>query len=111
LSPPQAIESSLSIENTRSLYLDKVNLEQKQDPVAAGVNPVGMSTRQRQQYSVIKAIGYAAGLIARDKVGLELEVSQAITERTGKAPKKIYIDQSELVAYRAPYDVSSMKIF
>lgn len=100
----RAIESSLSIENTRSLYLDKVNLEQKQDPVAAGVSPVGMSKKQRQQYSVIKAIGYAAGLISRDKVGLELEVSQAITERTGKAPKKIYIDQSELVAYRAPYE-------
>ena len=42
--------------------------------------------------------------MARDKVGLELEVSQALTERTGKAPKKIYIDQSELVAYRAPYE-------
>jgi HK97 family phage major capsid protein/HK97 family phage prohead protease len=100
----RAIEESLSIESARSLYLDKVNLEQKQDPVAAGVSPVGMSKKQRQQYSVIKAIGYAAGLIARDKVGLELEVSQALTERTGKAPKKIYIDQSELVAYRAPYE-------
>lgn len=100
----RAIEESLSIENTRSLYLDKVNLEEKQNPVAAGVSPVGMSKKQRQQYSVIKAIGYAAGLIARDKVGLELEVSQALTERTGKAPKKIYIDQSELVAYRAPYE-------
>jgi HK97 family phage major capsid protein/HK97 family phage prohead protease len=100
----RAIEESLSIESARSLYLDKVNLEQKQDPVAAGVSPVGMSKKQRSDYSVIKAIGYAAGLIARDKVGLELEVSQAITERTGKAPKKIYIDQSELVAYRAPYE-------
>ncbi|NJK56916.1 MAG: phage major capsid protein [Pleurocapsa sp. SU_5_0] len=100
----RAIEESLSIESARSLYLDKVNFEEKQNPVAAGVSPVGMSRKQRQQYSAIKAIGYAAGLIAKDKVGLELEVSQALTERTGKAPKKIYIDQSELVAYRAPYE-------
>ena len=100
----KAIEEDLSIESARSLYLDKVNESSKQEPVAVGVAPVGMSRKQRQKYSVIKAIGYAAGLVSREKVGLELEVSEALTERTGKAPKKIYIDQSELVAYRAPYE-------
>ena len=100
----RAIEEGLSIVDARSLYLDKVTLKEKQDPIAAGINPVGMSDKERKKYSTIKAVGYAAGLVKAEDVGLELEVSRAIQERNGKAPKKIYLDQSELVSYRAPYE-------
>ena len=44
----KAIEEDLSIESARSLYLDKVNESSKQEPVAVGVAPVGMSRKQRQ---------------------------------------------------------------
>ena len=100
-----AIMAGMSIENARSKYLDAVTVESKQDPVAVGVKPVGMSDPERRQYSFNRAVGYAAGLISADKCGLELEVSRELENRIGKPPKgKLYLDQSQLVSYRAPYE-------
>ncbi|MEM8828771.1 MAG: phage major capsid protein [Cyanobacteria bacterium P01_G01_bin.19] len=99
----KAIAENMDIRDARIMMYEAIG-QKEQKPVAAGIKPVGMSNKERRRYSTIKAVGYAAGLVKADKVGLELEVSKALQERLGKAPKKIYLDQSELVSYRAPYE-------
>ncbi len=96
----QGIKEGWSITELRSRIVDH---KPQQKPVA-DVSPVGMSNSERKRYSVLKAIGYAAKHLSKDEVGLELEVSKEIQKRTGTAPKGIYIDQAELVSYRAPYE-------
>lgn len=101
----KAIDDGLSIEETRSLFLDKIQV--RQTPVATTLAPVEMSKRERQDYSFLRAIGYAAGKVSPDKAGLELEVSRELETRIGKPPEGIYVDQSQLVSYRAPYDTGT----
>ena len=102
----RAIDEDMSLEQARSLFLDHVRGQQK--PVATTVDPVGMNDRERRRYSFNRAIGYAAGLIPASECGLELEVSRALEKKIGKPPKgRIYVDQSELVSYRAPYETGN----
>lgn len=101
----KAISDDMSVDQARTLMAEKVlGGNQEQSPIGKSINPVGMSNSERRKYSVIRAIGYAAGVVSADEVGLELEVSRALQERIGKAPKKIYLDQSEFVSHRAPYE-------
>lgn len=102
----KAIDEGYSIEEARSLYLDKVTAAQSA-PVARTLAPVEMSNSERRQYSFLRAIGYAAGRVSADKAGLELEVSRELESRIGKPPEGIYVDQSQLVSYRAPYDTQT----
>ena len=99
----RAIAEGWTIERLRSEVLD-LKQTQEVNPVASAIKPVGMTEKERRRYSVLKAIGYAAGHLSAKEVGLELEVSRALTQRIGKSPKKLYIDQAELVSYRAPYE-------
>ena len=100
----QAVEGGISEQDFFRQVLQKQNQQQPQEPVA-GVVPVGMSNNERKKYSVLRAVGYAAGHIPESECGLELEVSREIQKRNNNKPTKgIYIDQSELVAYRAPYE-------
>ena len=51
----QAIQDGLSIEQARSLFLDKIN-DGKQQPVARTNEPLGMSRQERKRYLIINAI-------------------------------------------------------
>ncbi len=102
----KAIDEGYSIEAARSLYLDQVT-QGAVAPVAKTLAPVEMSNKERRQYSFLRAIGYAAGRVSADKAGLELEVSRELETRIGKPPEGIYVDQSQLVSYRAPYDTQT----
>lgn len=68
-----------------------------------------MSNKERKQYSFLKAIGYAAGRVSERDAGLELEVSDRIqsTRMGGKPPEGIYVDRTQLVSQRAPYDTGT----
>ena len=98
----EAVESGMSEQDFFRSILSKQGVEE-QTPVAA-VAPIGMSKEERNEYSVLRAVGYAAGHLSADECGLELDVSRAIAKRDGRSTKGIFIDQSELVAYRAPYE-------
>ncbi len=102
----KAIDGGYSIEAARSAYLDKVT-QVAAAPVAKTLAPVEMSRGERKQYSFLRAIGYASGRVSADKAGLELEVSRELENRIGKPPEGIYVDQSQLVSYRAPYDTNT----
>jgi HK97 family phage major capsid protein len=97
-----AIAEGWDIFRLRSEILEQQKVNQ--EPVAT-ITPVGMSKKERQKYSVLKAIAYAAKQIPASEAGLELEVSKGLQERGNlPSPKGIYIDQAELVSYRAPYE-------
>ena len=110
----RAIDEGMSVQEARSLYLDKVT-SGEQSPVARTLSPVDMSNKERKQYSFLKAIGYAAGRVSAKDAGLELEVSDYIQQSRmrGKPPEGIYVDQTQLVSYeksyaeRAPYDTAT----
>jgi len=51
----KAIEDGLSIEQARSLFLDKINDGQTQ-PIARTTDPLGMSRSERKRYSINNAI-------------------------------------------------------
>ncbi|MEM6614550.1 MAG: phage major capsid protein, partial [Cyanobacteria bacterium P01_C01_bin.72] len=103
----RAIDEGLSIVEARSLYLDKV--KDAQEPVAETLNPVDLPNDDAKNYSFIKAIGFAAGKLKSEQCGLELEVSDHIqkTRMGDKPPEGIYVDQTRLVSYRAPYDTQT----
>ena len=103
----RAIDEGLSIVETRSLYLDKV--KDTQEPVAKTLNPVDLPNNDANKYSFLKAIGVASGRIKPENAGLEVEVSDHIQETRmgGKPPEGIYVDQTRLVSYRAPYDTQT----
>ena len=104
----RAIAEGFSIEQARNLMADKVlNGSQRVSPVARELKPVDLDNKDARNYSFLKAIGFAAGKISADKAGLELEVSRDLEERIGKPPEGIYVDQSRLVSYRAPYDTTT----
>ncbi len=100
----EAIENEWSERDLYSKIREKQNQQQTQQPVASAIEPIGMSNKERRDYRVLKAIGYAAGHLDADDCGLELEVSRALQKRSGRQTKGILIDQSELVGYRAPYE-------
>ena len=95
----RAVDEDMTLEQARSLFLDNVRGQQK--PVANMVNPVGMSKKEQQRYSLRKAIAYQAGLLRASDAGLELEVSDAIAKQLGKTPEGVFVNPQELV--RADY--------
>ena len=104
----KAIADGVTLQEFRSNILDHQNKQSDQEPIGrTAIKPVGMSEKQRKNYSVLRAIGYAAGNISAKDAGLEIEVSNTLQERTGISPKGILIDQSELAAFRAPYDTAT----
>ena len=102
----RAIEDGMTVQEARSLYLDKVTTAPKK-PVARTLNPVEISESEKKQYSFLRAIGYAAGKVSAQDAALELEVSRELESRIGSRPEGIYVDQSQLVSYRAPYDTQT----
>ena len=102
----RAVEEDMNIEQARSLFLDKVRAEQT--PIAATLKPVEMSDKERLDYSFNRGLGYAANIVPAKDCGLELEVSKEIEHRMGRPPKgRIYLDQTQLVSYRAPYETGT----
>ena len=101
----RAVDEDMSLEQARSLFLDHVR--GKQEPVAT-LEPVPMSDKERSDYRFLKAAGYAAGVLPAKECGLELEVSREIEKRIGKPPSsRIYVDPTQLVSFRAPYDTQT----
>lgn len=97
----RAIDENLSIEQARSLYLDKVTVGE-QNPVARTLEPVDLPNNDAKNYRFLRAIGVASGRIKPEDAGLEVEVSDHIqnTRMGGKPPEGIYVDQTRLVSYR-----------
>ena len=77
----KAINEGLSIEQTRSLVLDKV--VEKQKPLAKTTDPLGLSKREQRDYRVCRAILAA---LTKDwtGAGLEKEVHDALCKRNEK---------------------------
>ena len=77
----KAINEGLSIEQTRSLVLDKV--VEKQQPLARTTDPLGLSNQEQRRYSVCRAI-LAALTKDWSGAGLEKEVHDALCKRNEK---------------------------
>jgi HK97 family phage major capsid protein len=79
-----AIEDETTIENFRTMVLEKLG-EKGQDPIAKPASPLGFSQKERERYSVIKALNAA---LTNDwtKAGLEREASIAIEDQRGVNP-------------------------
>ncbi|MEL6493556.1 MAG: phage major capsid protein [Cyanobacteria bacterium J06623_7] len=107
----KAIADGMTIEQARALMADKVlgRSEETQKPVGKTLNPVDLPNNDAKRYSFLKAIGFAAGKLKAEQCGLELEVSDHIqnTRMGDKPPEGIYVDQTRLVSYRAPYDTGT----
>ena len=103
----RAIDEGMTLVDARSLYLDKVTVKEK--PVAQTITPVDLDNKDARDYRFLKAVGFAAGKLKPEQAGLELEVSDHIQETRmgGKPPEGIYVDQSRLVSFRAPYDTQT----
>lgn len=103
----KALKDGWSIAELRSQILDTQS--SKQEPIAKSISPVDLDNKEARNYSFLKAIGFAAGKLKADQVGLELEVSDHIqsTRMGGKPPEGIYMDQTRLVSYRAPYETGN----
>ncbi|MEM7756574.1 MAG: phage major capsid protein [Cyanobacteria bacterium P01_A01_bin.40] len=114
----KAINDGISVENARSLMADKVlgGSEESQNPIARTLAPVDMGVNDAKKYSILKAIGFKAGIVSAKDAGLEIEVSDHMqeTRMSGKAPEGIYVDTARLVSregirnindfYRAPLE-------
>jgi HK97 family phage major capsid protein/HK97 family phage prohead protease len=91
----KAIDTGLSLEQARNLFADQV-LSKSNEPVAQPLQPLGFSQKEKESYSVRKAILFKMGQISEKEAGLEFEASRAIAEKLGKPPEGIYIPTRDL---------------
>jgi HK97 family phage major capsid protein/HK97 family phage prohead protease len=79
-----AIEDGTPIESFRALVLDKLG-EVRQEPIAKPASPLGLTQKERDRYSIVRALN--AALTGNwEKAGLEREASVAIEDQRGKDP-------------------------
>ena len=90
----EAIKEGWSLVEMRSRVLDRRNTQSR--PVGSALTATDLNQKERANYSFLRAMGYAAGVVSAEKAGLELEVSRHIESKVGKPPQGIYVDQSFL---------------
>lgn len=85
----QAIRDGKSLSEFREMLIDSL----ESAPMSNSVTDVGMSRKEKGQYSLLRAINAAA---SKDwsKAGLEQEISQAIAKERGKDPKGFFVPHS-----------------
>jgi HK97 family phage major capsid protein/HK97 family phage prohead protease len=89
-----AIENGIPIEEFRAQVLDRLGGE-RQQPIAAPVNPLGLSPREQQSYSILKAIGAIVDGNWKD-AGFELECSNEIAKRAGRSTSGFFVPLRDL---------------
>jgi HK97 family phage major capsid protein/HK97 family phage prohead protease len=86
------ISNSRSLDELRSALLEKMGVEEK--PVNAKDAEIGMSDKEKREFSFIRAINALAhpnSKEAQRAAGFELEVSRAAQEKSGKEARGILI--------------------
>jgi len=86
------ISNSRSLEELRSALLEKMGVEEK--PVNAKDAEIGMSDKEKREFSFVRAINALAHPNSREAqraAGFELEVSRAAQEKSGKEARGILI--------------------
>lgn len=78
----RAIDEGLSIEQARSLFLDKIQ-QGKQKPIAKVSEPLGMSEKEQKRYSFVRAIN-AALEGSWKNAGFEKEIHDELVKQAQK---------------------------
>ena len=102
------ISNSRSLDELRSALLEKMGVEEK--PVNAKDAEIGMSTKEKREFSFVRAINALAhpnSKEAQRAAGFELEVSRAAQEKSGKEARGILIPADVLGFGRRDLTVGS----
>jgi HK97 family phage major capsid protein/HK97 family phage prohead protease len=102
------ISNSRSLDELRSALLEKMGVEEK--PVNAKDAEIGMSDKEKREFSFIRAINALAhpnSKEAQRAAGFELEVSRAAQEKSGKEARGILIPADVLGFGRRDLTVGS----
>lgn len=86
------IANSRSLDELRTALLEKMGVQEK--PINAKDAEIGMSSKERREYSFVRAINALAhpnSQEAQRAAGFELEVSRAAQEKSGKEARGILI--------------------
>ncbi len=86
------IANSRSLDELRTALLEKMGVQEK--PINAKDAEIGMSSKERREYSFVRAINALAhpnSAEAQRAAGFELEVSRAAQEKSGKEARGILI--------------------
>lgn len=106
------IDEGLTFDQCRGQVLDFQDQRgQKQEVISwenssveEPVQPLGLSRKDQQRFSVLRAIRYQAGMIPAEEAGHEIEVSRAIAGQLGKEPidKELFIPTADLERWVSP---------
>jgi len=102
------IANSRSLDELRTALLEKMGVQEK--PINAKDAEIGMSTKERRDYSFVRAINALAhpnSAEAQRAAGFELEVSRAAQEKSGKEARGILIPADVLGFGRRDLTVGS----
>lgn len=93
----QLIEGSKSVEEARSAYLEKMEIKQK--PVSGTETDIGLSDKEKQSFSFLRAINAMANPQDRklqEAAKFEFEVSEAASKKAGKSSRGMYVPNEVL---------------
>lgn len=102
------IANSRSLDELRTALLEKMGVQEK--PINAKDAEIGMSSKERREYSFVRAINALAhpnSAEAQRAAGFELEVSRAAQEKSGKEARGILIPADVLGFGRRDLTVGS----
>jgi len=102
------IANSRSLDELRTALLEKMGVQEK--PINAKDAEIGMSSKERREYSFVRAINALAhpnSQEAQRAAGFELEVSRAAQEKSGKEARGILIPADVLGFGRRDLTVGS----
>ena len=81
----RAIDEGMTVQEARSLYLDKVTTREVQSPIAATASPLGMSQKEQQRYSFSNAIRAALNGGIFSENCFEKEIHDELVSREKKS--------------------------
>lgn len=93
----QLIEGGRSIEEARAAYLEKMEVKQK--PVSGTETDIGLTEKEKQEFSFLRAINAMSNPQDRklqEAAKFEYEVSEAAAKKAGKSSRGIYIPNEVL---------------
>ena len=94
----QWIANGVDLQSARSQVLDLIQSQSAQKDQVAPLNPLGLSNREKESYSIARALHNRLQLMEgkAPAQGLELEVHRAIEAKLGRPTEGIYVPARDL---------------
>lgn len=99
----RAIQEDWSVEETRSMIMDRINSGQNKSftgDFGGFANGIGMDKRDIGKYSIMRAIRALTDPSARSDAGFEIECSRAVEKQLGRHSRGLFIPAEVLMNKR-----------